>query len=105
LKVRHCINSIVFVFLLVSCSSENVLTENERRLQSKADAEVATILFDHQLTTLASYNVHKNGFVVISFDEKITAKDYSKVVKLLRSNKLIFGVRAEQQGQEVCPLN
>jgi len=97
----------ITVFLIVvasSCSSKNILTEEERIIQNKADSEVATLLFDRELTNLASYRVHKNGFVVISFDKTINIKDYTAVVKQLRSNKSIFGVRAEQQGKEICPL-
>ena len=72
--------------------------------QSKADAIVAGVLFENEAEEYASYNVHKDGFVVISFDESVPSSKYTKIVDHLRSSKDISGVRAEQAGVEVCPI-
>ena len=80
------------------------MTEEELKLQNAADYEVARILFDKDMSASASYKVHKNGTVVIIFEESVTYARYNDVVKTLRSSKVIKGVRAEQEGHEVCPL-
>jgi len=94
---------ILYLLNLISCSSANILTEQQRTIQNNADREVATVLFDQNITNLASYKVHSDGLVVISFDKKITEKQYTTIVNSLRNNKFIHGVSAEQQGIEVCP--
>jgi hypothetical protein len=92
------------VTLLAACASDNVLTQEEIKIQNAADEQVARILFDNDLTTTASYNVHKDGSVVIKFDESVAFDTYNEVVKTLRDNQQISRVRAEQGGKEVCPL-
>lgn len=90
--------------LLIACSSQNVLTEQEIKIQNAADSVVAELLFEKELEVTASYNIRKNGFVVIRFDKSVPDKVYSEVVKTLRGNSKIAGVLAEQEGVEVCPL-
>ena len=63
------------------------------------------ILFDNDLDNAASYNIRKNGYVVIKFDSSVPEIKYTEVVNLLRSSKRLNGVFAEQSGVEVCPLN
>ena len=90
------------IIVLCSCSAENELTRQQRQHQQQVDEIVAGELFKHELDTLASYNVHKDGLVVIKFDESVSKKVYTEVVKELRANKKLGGLRAEQAGVEVC---
>lgn len=90
--------------VLASCASENELTKEEVEIQNSADWEVANLLFSKGLTKTASYNVHKDGFVVIKFDKSVKEDVYNEIVKTLRTNTAISGVRGEQEGMEVCPL-
>jgi len=95
---------IITILLIASaCSKENILTQEDIRVQNLADYEVATILFNHDMTTTASYHVRKDGFVIIKFDESVKFDTYNALVKRLRANLNIRGVRAEQSGKEVCP--
>lgn len=95
---------ILCIIILNGCSSQNVLTEQEIKIQNDADSVVAELLFEKELNVTASYNVRKDGFVVIRFDKSISNQMYTDVVHTLRSNNKISGVRAEQEGVEVCPL-
>ena len=94
----------VIALSLAGCVDSNSLTQRELENQNRADAIVSGTLFEHELDSAASYNVRKNGFVVIKFDESVSGKKYTEAVNLLRSNPGIEGVRAEQSGREVCPL-
>lgn len=96
--------SVVLMLGLVGCGSENVLTKEEMAVQNAADDVVATLLFDKEMTTRASYNVRKDGYVVIKFDKSVQSAEYNEIVKALRDNPKISGVMAEQMGKEVCPL-
>ncbi len=96
--------SICALLFAGACTPENTLTERERQLQSAADNQVASILFEEDLTQRASYRVHKNGVVVIKFAESVTPAAYTGVVERLRRNADIRTVQAEQAGREVCPL-
>lgn len=89
---------------LAGCNSNQTLSEQERAVQAAADEQVALTLFDADLDRAASYNVHKDGFVVIRFKREVAADAYTDVVDRLRSNPRISGVRAEQGGREVCIL-
>ena len=93
-----------FLLLLAGCVSEDVLTKAEMEKQSAADYQVASLLFEKDLSANASYNVRKDGFVVIVFDKSVPYRSYDDIVQSLRANKAISGVRAEQEGVEVCPL-
>lgn len=95
--------SILSLFL-AGCVSDKVLSQDEIENQNKASAIVAGILFEHDLDDSASYNIRKTGYVVIMFDDNVSEKKYTEVVKLLRSNADIKGLRAEQFGVEVCAL-
>lgn len=89
---------------LWGCANQQSLTKAERETQSRADAAVAGILFESDLNEAASYKVRKDGFVMIEFAGSVPQQKYTDVVKMLRSSPEIHGVRAEQEGQEVCPL-
>lgn len=94
---------IVFIVLTLShCASENELTKQQQQHQLLVDEIVATALFERELDTLASYNVHKDGLVVIKFDDSVSEKVYTEVVTFLRKNPNLTGLRAEQGGVEVC---
>lgn len=92
----------IFTCLIAACASQNVLTEEERRLQSDADTVVSQVLFEHELDRQASYNVHKDGRVVIQFAESVSENSYTTVVNKLRASNKIPAVWAEQSGKEVC---
>ncbi len=92
------------LLLLGGCTAQTqVVSKSEIKTQNQADAVVSQVLFDHDLSTQASYNVRKNGMVVIRFEESVPAKTYTEVVELLRANPAVHGVQAEQGGMEVCP--
>ncbi len=95
---------ISFVLMLGGCASEDVLTKAEIEKQSAADYQVASLLFENDLSSNASYKVSKNGFVNIVFDKSVVFSRYDAIVQALRANGSINGVRAEQEGVEVCPL-
>ena len=95
---------LVGMIALCGCGSENELTRQQRQHQQQVDEIVAGALFKRDLDTLASYNVHKDGLVVIKFDKSVPKKIYTEVVAELRANKSLGGLRAEQGGVEVCPL-
>jgi len=89
---------------LVACNTAQSLTQEEMAIQNAADEQVALTLFERDLDNSASYNVHKDGFVVIKFKQSVPERDYTAAVDKLRSNPSISGVRAEQGGREVCIL-
>jgi len=99
---------IILLFTLLNmvygCTANNVLTKEEMIVQGKSDSVVSSVLFENDLSENTSYNIHKNGAVVIKFDESVSIKNYTKVVKLLRSNADVGEVYAEQSGNEVCGL-
>ena len=103
MKFQHLLLIASFM-LFTACAENDVLTKKEMRIQSKADAIVANMLFDNDLNDKASYNISKSGSVTIKFAESVNEKDYTKVVNLLRSNASVDGVYAEQSGQEVCGI-
>jgi hypothetical protein len=94
----------IVCLLLNGCADTGVLTMEEVEKQNNADSVVSSVLFENALDTSASYNVRKNGYVIIKFDESVPGSKYTEVVGVLRSNPMIKGVRAEQGGVEVCPL-
>ena len=79
-------------------------TPLQMKKQSAADYQVASLLFERALSANASYKVSKNGFVKIVFDKSVPFTTYDNIVQTLRADKAISGVRAEQEGVEVCPL-
>lgn len=95
---------LLFPALLAGCADNNAVTKAEIETQNRADAVVSGLLFDKSLDNSASYNIRKNGFVVIKFDESVSERTYSEIVNSLRSSPEITGVKAEQSGREVCPL-
>ena len=103
MKLQTTILLLVLGFFY-GCAANNVLTKEEMKIQSKSDAVVSGVLFESDLTEKASYNISKNGSVVIKFAESVSEKDYTKVVNLLRANSAIDGVDAEQSGKEVCGI-
>jgi hypothetical protein len=89
------------ILFLSGCASDQVISQEEMRVQNAAVTEVANVLFEKEMDTLASYNVRR-GYVVIKFDQSVPFANYNDVVKTLRSNKAISGVYAEQGGKQVC---
>ena len=90
--------------VLTACVDQNTLTSEQMELQGKADNAVAGILFENEIDTKASYNIHKDGFVVIKFHESVPEEVYTRTVDEMRSNTLISGVDAWQGGRNVCVL-
>jgi hypothetical protein len=102
---RICLVFFLSILLIhQGCATDSALTSEERSRQQAADYAVATILFENDLGGNASYNVHKDGAVVIKFDESVSFVDYNLVVNEMRANPSISSVRAMQSGREVCPL-
>lgn len=89
---------------VIGCASQQSLTQEEMAIQNRADAVVSNLLFEEELDQTASYNVRKDGFVVIKFAKSVPSETYARVVEMLRSSSGIRGVRAEQGGREVCKL-
>jgi len=92
------------VTIILSACQSNEFTPEEIARQNAADADVSTILFAHELDNHASYNVHKDGSVVIKFDQSVNSPTYTSVVDELRATPTIKSVYAEQSGRQVCPL-
>lgn len=95
---------ITLSLLLLSGCNEQTLTQEQLVTQAKASEVVSDMLFDEDLSDQASYNVRKNGEVVILFAPTVTQNHYTKVVENLRAHSHITAVYAEQDGKEVCPL-
>jgi len=95
---------LVSLILLTGCSSNNFITEQQVETQSRADIAVASILFDTEMSTHASYNVRKNGHVEIEFAKSVKLFNYTMVVEKLRNHRDIKSVFAIQSGQVVCPM-
>ncbi|MEA1890763.1 MAG: hypothetical protein U9N50_13440 [Pseudomonadota bacterium] len=94
----------LLLLLLTSCVTDNEISQEELEKQNKVSEIISAVLFDNDLDSLASYNIRRSGFVVIIFDESVADEKYRKVVDLLRSNAVIKGVRAKQNGVEICGL-
>jgi hypothetical protein len=92
------------VLIFLSACQANEFSAEEIAQQNAADSAVASLLFEKELDSLASYNVHKDGSVVIKFDASVSTQNYTDAVDALRQIDSIKGVQAEQGGQEVCPL-
>ena len=95
---------LLFLFLLAGCVDQQALTQKEIETQNRVDAIVSGLLFENELDEQASYNVRKDGFLVVKFSDSVTSDKYTEIVDTLRSNPEINGVRAEQSGREVCPI-
>ena len=96
--------SLLSLNLLLAACQSNELSPEEIALQNAADSEVATLLFEHELDNHASYNVHKDGSVIIKLDKTVSSDAYTKAVDELRNKPEIKSVYAEQGGRQVCPL-
>ena len=59
------------LLIMSACVDENSLTAEEIEIQNKATAAVTEILFNHEVDSAASYNIRKDGFVVIHFDPAV----------------------------------
>jgi len=105
MHIIRVISLVIFSSILVGCVTDSVLTQEEVENQNKASEVVSGVLFEKDLDDSASYNIRKSGYVVILFDESVSSKRYTEVVHLLRSSPNIKGVRAEQNGAEVCGIN
>ncbi len=101
---HHFFIAMVNILLLTACQS-NELSPEEIALQDAADERVSSLLFEQNLDNHASYNVHKDGSVIIRFDRNVSSERYTDIVQKLRAAPEISSVYAEQGGQQVCPLN
>lgn len=105
MKYAHssfALSLLVVISFLCGCASEQVLTQEEMRIQDAADTVVASVLFEKGMDSVASYNVRRDGYVVIKFDKSVSFEKYNDVVRTLRVSKAISGVYAEQGGVQVC---
>ncbi len=96
--------AIINILLLTACQS-NELSPEEIAIQDAADKRLSSLLFEQNLDNHASYNVHKDGSVIIHFDRNVSSESYTDIVQKLRAAPEISSVYAEQGGQQVCPLN
>ena len=103
-RYRLTLLSLLAVLYLSGCVSDQIISQEEMRVQDASAAEVAGVLFDQGMDTLASYNVRRDGYVVIKFDPSVSFDKYNDTVQILRSKKTISGVYAEQGGKQVCRL-
>lgn len=94
-----------FALLFLTACQSNELTQEELEIQNNADSEVAAILFEYELDNHASYNVHKDGSVIIKFDPTVSENTYTSIVDKLRNIPQIKGVYATQGDRQVCPIN
>ncbi|MCU7955743.1 MAG: hypothetical protein KZQ74_00230 [gamma proteobacterium symbiont of Bathyaustriella thionipta] len=92
------------MLVILSACQSNELTQQERLIQNAADAKTAATLFDYDLDNQASYNVHRDGSVIIKFDKSVQTNDYTAIVDTLRTIPEIHSVYATQGGRQVCPL-
>ena len=104
MKTLTMVLALTSALVLSSCASQHELTQDQVKIQAAADAAVANILFDKDASDMASYNVRKDGFVVITFGRSVGFETYNDVVQTLRAHESIKDVRADQAGREVCPL-
>lgn len=98
------IQACLTAMLLTGCASSDRVSREEVAAQTRADAVVSGVLFERDLDTTASYNIRKNGLVIIRFDTSVPVRTYTEVVNTLRASPAIGGVQASQAGVEVCPL-
>ena len=107
MRAMHYMTSCCLLLLALSlagCGTGNVLTQEQIEMQNKSSRYVTEVLFENDLDTTASYNIRKDGLVVIKFDDSVSQRDYTRVVEQLRSSSAIPSVSATQKGVEVCPL-
>ena len=102
MKKHLTLLTLLSLMVLYGCTPANVLTEEERKTQNVATEAVATLLFDNELDELASYNVRKDGHVIIKFHQSVPEPTYTAIVDKLRATPGIPSVYAEQGGKEVC---
>jgi len=101
---RLTLLSLLAILCLSGCVSDQVISQDEMRIQDASAAAVANVLFEKEMDNLASYNVRRDGYVVIKFDQSVSFEKYNEVVQTLRSKQGISGVYAEQGGKQVCRL-
>ncbi len=73
----------LFVMTTLTACQSNELTVEEIAIQNAADAEVAAVLFEYEMDNHASYNVHKDGSVIIKFDKSVSSQAYTSIVDIL----------------------
>ena len=96
--------TLLSVLFLSGCVSTSEVSPEELQRIEAADLAVSGVLFDAEVDAATSYNVHRDGFVVIRFAAEVEPRVYREVVAQLRADARITGVRAEQGGREVCIL-
>ena len=96
---------LLFTSMLVAgCAGTDSISQEQIEIQNRADAVVSTTLFEYSLDATASYNVRKDGHVVIKFDQSVMDATYTEIVSKLRTHPDVTSVYAEQMGKQVCPL-
>ena len=68
-------------------------------MKNNASQIVTEVLFKNDADENASYNIRKDGYVVIQFDSSVSEMKYTRVVDQLRSDCMVTGVWAEQSGE------
>jgi hypothetical protein len=89
-------------FITTGCTPSNTYTDEQLALEDRVDKAVNETLLDHDLESLASWGIRKNGRLNIKFAEEVKYDQYKRVVDELRADPNIPSVRAEQGGVEVC---
>ena len=105
MKIRNWCLVGLAVAALTGCVSSNEVTSEQLARMDGADQAVSVALFEAEVDASTSYNVRKDGFVVIRFSPDVPNEVYTRVVSQLRADERVKGVRAEQGGREVCVLN
>ena len=94
--------TLLMLTFVSGCASDQIISQDEMRVQDVAATTVASVLFEKDMDSLASYNVRRDGYVVIKFDQSVSFAQYNDIVQILRRQKTISGVYAEQGGKQVC---
>ncbi len=104
MKIRYWCLIGVALAALAGCVNSNEVTPEQLVRMDLADQAVSGALFEAEVDASTSYNVRKDGFVVIQFSPDVPNEVYTRVVSQLRADDRVKGVRAEQGGREVCVL-
>ncbi len=75
MSVSKILLASVLITNTLGCTAENVLTKNEVINQNNTSQVVTNVLFENDADETASYNIRKDGYVVIQFDSTVTEKN------------------------------
>jgi len=59
------------LWVLSGCVGSNEVTQEQLQIMDRADQAVSGALFEAEVDASTSYNVHKDGFVVIRFSREV----------------------------------